>query len=152
MANGHGGYRRPSNPASVSGPGKLSKRTDGRQQVRDLPNAEYGEGKAFREMQQGAPVAQSSNMAGPPSGEGIDLSGVVGLGEPSQSPGEPVTAGADAGEGPGADALNLPADDGTREDLIRRYGQWMPVLIRIADEPTSSQTLRDQVRYLLSMM
>ena len=29
MANGRGGYRQPSNPAPVSGPGALSKRTDG---------------------------------------------------------------------------------------------------------------------------
>lgn len=150
MANGHGGYRRPSNPAPVSGPGKLSKRTDGRQPVRDLPNAEYGEGKAFRETQQGAPLAEAPSA--PSGGQGIDLSGVVGLGEPSQNPDEPVTAGADAGAGPGMDALDLPADEGTREDLIRRYGQWLPVLVRIADEPTSSQKLRDQVRYLLSMM
>ena len=151
MANGHGGYRKPAHPAPVSGPGKLSKRTDGKQPVMDLPNAEYGGNADFRSMQQGAPVAQSSNMA-PANGGGIDPSSLVGLHEPSQAPDQPVTAGADAGAGPGADALGLPAADGTREDLIRRYGQWMPVLIRIAEQPTSSQALKDQVRYLLSMM
>lgn len=151
MANGHGGYRRPSNPAPVSGPGKLSKRTDGRQAVRDLPDAEYGGNKEFRDLQQAAPVAQAS---APPAGGGggIDLSGVVGLDQPSQAVDQPVTAGADAGAGPGTEALGLSEMDGTREELIRRYGQWMPVLVRIADEPTSSPTLRAQVRYLLSIM
>ena len=42
MADGHGGYRRPTNPSPVSGPGALSRRTDGQQPTQDLPNAKYG--------------------------------------------------------------------------------------------------------------
>jgi hypothetical protein len=40
-----GGYQKPSKPASVSGPGKLSRRTDGgpAQKLRDIPDAKYGE-------------------------------------------------------------------------------------------------------------
>jgi hypothetical protein len=37
MANGHGGPRTPANPAPVSGPGALSKRTDGAQPKMQSP-------------------------------------------------------------------------------------------------------------------
>lgn len=49
-----GGYQRPSNPAPVSGPGAMSKRTDGGpvQKLRDLPDAQYGEAATFRDLQQ----------------------------------------------------------------------------------------------------
>ena len=43
-----GGYRQPSNPAPVSGPGALSARTDGgagnsKQPIRRIPGQAYGE-------------------------------------------------------------------------------------------------------------
>ena len=38
-----GGYRKPQNPAAVSGPGALSKRTDGKQPVVRVPDVPYGE-------------------------------------------------------------------------------------------------------------
>ena len=51
-----GGYRQPSNPAPVSGPGALSARTDGgagssKQPIRRIPGQAYGEGKAFFKKQ-----------------------------------------------------------------------------------------------------
>jgi|GEM_PF-6267063 len=80
----------------VSAPGANSTRTD-QQPMRDLPDAGYGENKEFREMQAGAPMAATP---APPS--------PVGLFEPSQRPGEPVSYGANFGEGPGSEALVRP--------------------------------------------
>src|SRR5688500_4938857 len=95
MADGRGGYRRPTNPAPVSGPGAHSRRTDG-QPVMDLPDAAYGENAHFREVQQGAPVAKAQAAQSVASDA---MSRVVGLGEPSLEPDVPVTSGAEYGMG-----------------------------------------------------
>ncbi len=84
-----GGYRKPANPAPVSGPGKLSRRSDGAQPVMDMTGGKYGENKALREMQSAAPMAQQQNATNP----------VTGLFEPTQRPEEPITAGMPFGEG-----------------------------------------------------
>lgn len=39
MTEGRGGYRRPTNPAPVSGPGELSQRTDGGPPMPPMPQA-----------------------------------------------------------------------------------------------------------------
>ncbi len=102
---GRGGYQAPANPAPVSGPGALSQRTDGGvgQPVRDLPDAKYGENKAFTEQQQGAPLAGAS-PAMPP---------IVGLDAPSQRPDEHVTTGVPVGPGAGPEALGPVAPPAT---------------------------------------
>ena len=148
MANGHGGYRAPTEPAAVSGPGALSARTDGRPNVADLDNAKYGENKAFREAQTGAPMGatpQSLPAAGTPT-----QPMPTPLSEPSTMPGQPVTHGADAGPGADSSILGIPDQNDEVADLKRRYGPILPVLIRMADQPTASQQFRDQVRYVIS--
>jgi len=119
MANGHGGYRRPSNPAPVSGPGRLARRTDGRQPVMALPDAKYGENAAYISAQQGAPLPQaggppspassmihSSSSAGSGAGAGpAGPSMPAPLAAGSQRPREPVTAGVPIGAGPGPEVL-----------------------------------------------
>lgn len=148
MADGHGGYRRPSNPAPVSGPGKHSRRTDGRPEVHDLPDAKYGEARDFEEIQRGAQMGGGPSTPVPaPSAQPVQMP--RGLGDATAYPGQPVTAGAAAGPGPGMEALGLPAQD-EASDLARRYGELIPLLIRRADDPTASQEFRDQVRYVLS--
>lgn len=92
-----GGYRRPASPAPVSGPGALARRTDGgngEQTVAALPDAQYGEGAAFRQSQQAAPLSASASRPPP-----------VGFADKSTRPGEPVTAGIDMGDGPGSEAV-----------------------------------------------
>lgn len=147
MADGHGGYRRPSSPAAVSGPGAHSARTDGRPKQMDLPDAKYGEAANFQEIQQGA--AMGAPAASTSGGGGMPMTPPTPLGEPSQSPDQPVTAGADAGAGPGSEALGLPSGEFT-DDIKRRLGPLLPFLIRKADDPHASQALRDQVRYLIA--
>lgn len=110
---GVGGYQAPANPAPVSGPGALSQRTDGgpadKQPIRRLPDAQYGENKAFVAQQQGAPVpasetpqpsmspkqARAAALAAPEN----DFFG------PSVMPSTPVTDGAARGPGRGPEAI-----------------------------------------------
>lgn len=106
-----GGYRKPANPAPVSGPGKLSRRTDGAQPVMEMTGGAYGENKALREMQSGAPMAQEAPMSMPP---------ITGLFEPTQRPAEPTTAGMPFG--PGANSVPnvvLPNTSSFRNTLER---------------------------------
>lgn len=95
MAGGRGGYRQPSNPAPVSGPGAMSKRTDGgpTQPVQEVGGFEYGGRKDFVDIQSAAPMAATDNSAPmvPPTP----------MFAPTERPDEPITAGAPIGPGPG---------------------------------------------------
>lgn len=139
----HGGYRKPTNPAPVSGPGAHSRRTDGQPKM-DLPNAAYGENKTFNELQSGAKLPSDSASAGaapapvPPS--------FVGLGAPSQEPGTPVTAGADMGAGPGLEALGI---RGTTQDDAEEIRKYLPTLIDIAQR---DDTLPGTKRWLRTLI
>ena len=87
-----GGYRQPSNPAPVSGPGALSARTDGgagssKQPIRRIPGQAYGEGKALVEQQQAAPL---------PAQQQVSIPNVFA---PTERPTEPITEGAMLGAG-----------------------------------------------------
>jgi hypothetical protein len=102
----------PSNPAPVSGPGALSRRTDNgpAQKLRTLPNAQYGEAATYKDLQNGAPLAQTPPPSAVTSGGGASAPpSFVGFDAPSQRPHEPVTAGADAGAGPDSSVLSAPA-------------------------------------------
>jgi hypothetical protein len=78
----HGGYRRPTNPAPVSGPGAHSRRTDGQPMV-DLPDAQYGENAAFQEAQAGAKISNSGVQAAAQQGAQM---AVTPLGAPTTAP------------------------------------------------------------------
>lgn len=159
MANapGHGGYRQPSKPAAVSGPGAHSARTDGRPKQVNLDNAKYGEEKAFEEIQRGAKLSgptQSSpaNLAPSAAAAPSPVAPPTPLGAASQFPDQPVTAGANAGPGADASVLGLPSQMSEAQDLRQRYGPIMQFLIRKADSPYASQDFRNEVRYLISQI
>lgn len=104
MARGRGGYQRPSKPAAASGPGSLSKRTDGRQPVRAPAGGSYGDRKELEDAQRAQPLPAEG---GPPGsgpaggggrGGGIPPDGIFGA---TGRPDEPMTAGVPFG--PGAD-------------------------------------------------
>jgi hypothetical protein len=104
MAEGHGGMRRPSNPAPVSGPGAMSRRTDG-QGARYIAGGEYGEGQEMMDLQTSAPMAKSPEVrprrraAAPPA---VEMGPApTPLFAPTKRPDEPITAGAPFGPGPG---------------------------------------------------
>jgi len=93
-----GGYRQPNNPAAVATP-QGGQRTDGgpgsaKQPLRRLPDADYGENKAFVAQQQAAPLPmQQSNIPSP------------NVFAPTERPGEPATAGLPIGPGPGPNKI-----------------------------------------------
>jgi hypothetical protein len=110
MANGHGGSRTPNSPAAVSGPGALSRRTDGgpQQQTSPMTGMGYGENADFNEMQQAAPLAASRSAKSPAvkqrqaktTGKQAAIMATP-IFAPTTRPDEPVTAGSDVGPGPG---------------------------------------------------
>jgi len=143
-----GGYQRPRNPAPVSGPGAMSKRTDGgpAQKLRDLPDARYGENATYRELQQAAPLAQTPSPGGSlttPSGGGAVLP--IGFDAPTRYPDRPVTTGIPLGPGAGPEALNLRSPDQRDMDRLRHL---LPALEVMASLPTTSPETRNFIRYL----
>jgi len=100
-----GGYRKPANPAPVSGPGALSRRTDGGpiQGAKEMSaGGKYGERKELREMQQGAPM-QGNPVPSMPASSMPSISTprtpVTNLFAPTEMPDEPLTAGSSVGPG-----------------------------------------------------
>lgn len=145
-----GGYRQPSNPAPVSGPGTLARRTDGGpgQPVRAPSGGAYGDRQNLEQLQQAAPLAASpGGDVGVPQ-QADPTAGLVGFGEPTQQPDVPVTSGADLGDGPGMEALGLPSQP--TEDM-RRLVAYLPVLEHMANQPGASKAARNLVRQLKGM-
>lgn len=131
MANGHGGYRQPTNAAPVSGPGALSQRTDG-------------------PMRGPVPDAASAAPAGAPPGSGQpamgpDPSQVIPFGAPSMKPEEDIFAGMSGGPGAGP---NVPPPSGLDPQTADRMRSYLPVLIFMASMPEASPATKQYVRQL----
>lgn len=137
----------------VSGPGPYSQRTD-RQPIQSIPNAGYGEQKAYKQLQQDAPVAASSGQpqATPDFASmfGNAADRVVPMGAESNQPGTPVTDGAALGMGQGMDALGLGVSR-SQQDLQNLASQ-LPVLEYMANQPNASWGLRQLVRSIKGSM
>jgi hypothetical protein len=142
-----GGYQKPSQPAPVSGPGAMSARTDKGQPVRAIPDAEYGEQAEYQSLQQAAPLAQSQDQIQVPVSAGLPQ--LVPMDAPSQRPGEPVTAGSNAGPGPDMNALGLP--DPRKQDLTS-MAPLMASIELMANGPTSGPEFRQFARKLRANM
>jgi hypothetical protein len=100
-----GGYRKPSNPASVSGPGALSRRTDGgpTQAAKYISGGKYGEGKALLDMQRQAPMA--GNAVSPaPAPQTIQPMNIKSFDQMTEFPDRPITNGLPIGPGAGVEA------------------------------------------------
>jgi len=148
MAGQWGGYRKPANPASVSGPGAHSKRTDGKQPAMQLPDAQYGENAAFQEMQQGAPLAQTSG--GAPSAAPGGMPSFTQMGAPSQEPWTPVTDGASVGAGAGMEALGqaIPPDKADAT-YLKKY---LPTFIEMAERDDTPPSMKTWVRTIIASL
>lgn len=127
-----GGYREPEHPAPVSGPGALSRRTDG-QGVRRLPDAGYGESAQFEADQAGAPMAGAQ---------------ITPFDAPTARPGEPVTAGAPLGAGVGPEGAGIQTGDVQADYANMRY--LLPGLEIVANLPGSNPSTRAFLRKLRS--
>jgi len=92
-----GGYRKPNNPAPVSGPGSLSQRTDGgpTQPATYIPGLPQGEGRATYDQQVAAPMMGAVKME---DIEGADVT--TDLSAPTEFPNEPIHHGASWGDSP----------------------------------------------------
>lgn len=145
----HGGYRRPTNPSPVSGPGALSRRTDGQQPTRDLPNAKYGENEAFRQAQMASPMSGdigSGGAAAQAGPTGPDLSQIVPMDADSQRPDEPITAGMSGGPGAGPAVPNRPST--LTPQQAERLRSYLPVLITLASREDADPNTKQLVRQL----
>jgi hypothetical protein len=85
---GRGGTRTPRNPAPVSGPGALSRRTDRGQPIRVAPGAPYGQRKALEDQQRAAPLASIGGTQ-PTVGGGAARGPMPSLTAPPSAPGPP---------------------------------------------------------------
>lgn len=145
MAQGDGtpgGYRRPANPAPVSGPGALSARTDGgpTQPVMVAPGGEYGSRQEMEAIQSGADM---QGTAGPSAAD------LVPFGAPTANPSEPVTAGAALGAGVGPRAAGIQNDMDATLDQLRPL---VRSLERMANLPSATPQTRAYVRALKARM
>jgi hypothetical protein len=133
MATVAGGFN--NSGAALSPPGALSQRTDMQSQSpMAMPDAAYGEQSEFQQLQGGAPMA-GAPMTPPP----------IPMGAPTMRPGEPLTAGAPIGDGPGPEIL--PSNDPYSQDmqLIARY---LPQFESMAAQEDTPDSFRLFVRYI----
>lgn len=148
-----GGARQPSNPAPVSGPGALSRRTDGgpgnaKQPIRVPTGGSYGDATQMMKLQQDAPLGASpgGEQAGP---LGLPLPTGPGFGAGTEQPDTPVTDGAAMGAGAGTEALGLTPP---QDDDLQRLIQYLPVFEHMANQPGSSKAARNFVRSLKGLL
>ena len=155
MAEQHGGKRTPRNPAPVSGPGKLSRRTDGgpAQVNAQMTGMGYGENKDFMQIQEGASMAATARpkrTAKAPQGTPTGPMGAMGGGNPlfseTQRPDEPVTAGVNFG--PGAGAPTQPNSSEMAAADAAAIGKYLPDLMKMAEEENTPAAFKRFVRHL----
>lgn len=152
MANGHGGKRTPASPAPVSGPGSLSRRTDGgpQQTLQKMTGLPYGENGDFNAMQSAAPLSASPTALSPEGQalqeQTIGKQAAAALFSPTNRPDEPVTAGAPFGPGPGPQgAPGMSAINGNDARLLSKY---LPGLMAQAENVDAPEGFRRFVRHL----
>lgn len=150
-----GGPRTPARPAPVSGPGALSRRTDGGpgQPIREPGDLPYGENAELRTQMQAAPMA-----AAKPTGRSSlppDLMSMMGGGStpmtaPTALPDEPLTTGMPFGPGAGPEVLasSVTKSGPTRAKLLAN----LKPMMRLAEQPDASPEFRAMVRYLRSQV
>jgi hypothetical protein len=130
------------NPGAVSGPASYSERTDlpPSQGAKRLPDAAYGEQKQFQADQAGAPMAKARDIS----------EGVIPLGAETRRPDEFVTAGVNAGPGPGREVLGLKSPVDSQIEDLTMLAKYMPLMSTFADSPNSTGTMKAFVKYLKS--
>jgi len=156
-------------PAMTSGPGALSRRTDGgpaskqaQRYISGMPN--YGDGQELANLQASAPMAQAQSAkpmpqaaiaaaaaqggqsAMPQPAQGPQ---VTPLDVPSQMPNQPVTNGADAGPGADSSALILPKPtDQRQQEVTALVARYLPDLQAATNIPGVPDSYRKFVNYL----
>jgi hypothetical protein len=155
MTDNRGGYRKPSKPAPVAGPGRYAKRTDGgpAQKLRDITGGKYGDATQFRDMEKAAPMAAQGAPAPAAPANPAQPVDVTPFSAPTQKPDEPVTSGNPLGDGVGPEALGLqdPLQQIDNADA-QRMAQYLPALEFMANAPGASEAMRAYVRYIRTLV
>ena len=117
------------NPMNVNGRGGNGQSGNATQAAKYVPGLPYGEGQALMQTQQSAPLAAAPSIeqSSMPSGLASAAASqpIIPLDAPSQRADEPVTFGANAGPGPGMDALGLSsATERTVADILSEVAQY----------------------------
>jgi hypothetical protein len=105
--------------AGPAGPGKFSTRTD----KLELGSKAYGEGVETQAIQSGAPLAKTGDVRPARAGdvrEAASQGPVTELFAETTRPGEPITAGADIGDGPGSNALMMQKAITRNSDILAK--------------------------------
>jgi hypothetical protein len=150
-----GGYRKPTNPAPVSGPGKASRRTDGgptdmKQNQVEITGMGYGENKDLNEIQSLAPLSAAPSAPSMPSTiPSTPMAMPTPLTAPTERPNEPVTAGMDFGPGIGSEGLVLP-NQGMSEEDRQRTLLVLNLLSDAAKKPNATNATLQLIRQLRS--
>ena len=105
------------------GPGKFARRNDlgnvkkiqRDAKIQESSGGAYGQRAELQGLASGAPMAQAAPQQGMPSSIPV-----VGAFEPTQRPNEPITAGVNAGEGPGSEVLMTPIDAPDQLSVLAR--------------------------------
>ena len=129
MARGRGGARVPDSPAPVSGPGALSRRTDGgAPALSDTPgNLDYGARRDLETLEQGTGGAGAQGVpggggSGAPAGGGPVPAPPVDAFGPTQRPQQPIMTGVTGAQGA---APQLTADQILRMMFRKRPSPWI---------------------------
>lgn len=150
----NGGYQAPGSPAAVSGPGKMSKRTDN-PQIEALANG-YGEGVAMQDLRSQSPVQPPRKQTVQPGrgggASGAMPPGVTGFDAPTMMPNAPVTEGAAAGPGAGLEGLGIAQDpvSQARQDVAQMHPGMIEALVKASMAPNALPSFKRYVRQLLA--
>jgi len=126
--------------------------------VAAAPGQQYGARKAQEDAQRSVPMGSPPvprPASTPPAGapEGVPAAGGLGdLFAPTARPGEPVTAGADAGAGPGMAALGPSPQDMERSEDLKALLPYLPALEAMAARPNATKSTRTFVRRVKGAM
>jgi hypothetical protein len=143
-----GGYRKPGKPAPVSGPGALSRRTDGRV----AEGFAYGMNKQINEQAAGAPMAKAPtfNAGSARMGEVRSLAPITPITAETMDVNDPITNGVPVG--PGANSIPGMPSGPTEDPDINMIRDYYPMLEFWASQPGTSQATKDYVQYLRTII
>lgn len=111
----------------------------------------YGQNAPVNAARQSIPAA-GPTAAGLPADAMAAATGyspnVTSLGAPTENPDEPVTAGLDMGAGAGSDSMRPMVAEEPPDPDLAGLAVYLPMLERLASQPTASVATRNLVRRL----
>jgi hypothetical protein len=143
-----GGYRKPGKPAPVSGPGALSRRTDGRV----AEGFAYGMNKQINEQAASAPMAKAPQPRPASASSMMSASPLPPLTSitAESDPNDPITNGVPIG--PGANSIPGLSSGPVEDPDINMIRDYYPMLEFWASQPGTSQATKDYVQYLRTII